>query len=103
MPKLIDPQQKGFIKGQHIQHNILAFKLGREYIKFTRQLASFLKLDFVKAYDCLEHSFLLETLTALGFSTLVTSLLLGLIIGGLSKVHFNGLFTNDFPLSRGVQ
>lgn len=57
MPHIVDYQQTGFIKGYHIQDNILAFKLGKEFVKRTRQLACFLKLDFVKAYDHLEHIF----------------------------------------------
>lgn len=63
-----------------------------------RLLAIFLKLDFLKAYDQLNHKFLKEILLALGFGPLLVMLILGLVCNGSAKVHANGLFTPEFEL-----
>lgn len=73
----------------------------KEYVLWKKLLAIFLKLDFLKAYDRLNHIFLKVVLFALGFSPLIISLILGLVCNGSAKVHANCLFTLEFELGRG--
>lgn len=63
----VDKERTGFIKGYKIIDNILALKIGKEYVKFKKLLTLVLKLDFMKAYDRLDHFFLRDVLGALGF------------------------------------
>lgn len=46
---LVDLQQIGFIRGCKILDNILAFKVGKDFVKAKKLLALVLKLDFLKA------------------------------------------------------
>lgn len=69
----------------------------------TKQKIALLKVDLVKAHDRVEHIFLWETLTAMGFDKKFIALVRGLIEEGFSKVHFNGLFTMGIPLFKGVR
>lgn len=62
-----------------------------------------LKLDFMKAYDRLDHQFLRDVLAAMGFSNVFISLAMGLVCNGSSKVHMNGLFTDEIMLCREVR
>jgi hypothetical protein len=50
-----------------------------------------------------EHQFLWDVLAAMGFSSEFILLVRGLITDSTSKVHSNGLFTNRFPIERGVK
>ncbi|KAL3693853.1 hypothetical protein R1sor_007504 [Riccia sorocarpa] len=62
---LIDDEQTGFISGRSIMDNIVCAKLSQDYAEETREPAIFCKLDFVKAFDRVQHEFLWETLRAM--------------------------------------
>ncbi|KAL3696875.1 hypothetical protein R1sor_010951 [Riccia sorocarpa] len=102
-PQLVDPQQTGFIHGRSITNNLLTLKLGTDWARITNQKYMFIKLDFVKAYDRIEHSFLLATLETLGFSEESVTLFRGVTTRGMSKVHINQDFTERFSMQRGVR
>lgn len=103
IPSLVDEQQTGFVPGRSILDNLLAFRLGEDWVKITKQLVALLKLDFIKAFDKVAHIFLWETLYAMGFDAHFILMLKGLVEDGTLKVHFNGIFTMDIPLQRGVR
>lgn len=103
MRTLVDLQQIGFIVGRKTLDNILAFRVGREYVCWKRILAIFLMLDFQKAYDRLAHVFIWETLHAMGFSELFVGLVQGLMREGSSKIHVNSSFSREVSLMRGVR
>src|SRR5450759_353309 len=85
------------------KNNLMAYKLAEEFVKLTHQDALMLKVDFQKAYDRVEHCFLWETMLAMGFNVRIITFIQGLIMYGNSKVHFNGLFTPEIALERGVR
>ncbi|KAL3702106.1 hypothetical protein R1sor_020128 [Riccia sorocarpa] len=103
MPDLVDVQQAGFIKGRSIVSNLLGLELGNDWAKISDQSCMFLKLDFVKAYDRVEHHFLLRTLQQYGFSEDSMHIFKGLITKGKDKVHINQDFTTTFDIARGVR
>lgn len=59
IPTVIDSQQAKFINDHSIQNNFLAYKFAKKLVHQTNQLEIFLKLDVVKAYDCLYTCFCL--------------------------------------------
>lgn len=58
---LVDEEQTGFITGRRIQDNILAFGVGRDFVKAKRLHALFVMWDFLKAYDRTTHFFVGDT------------------------------------------
>lgn len=103
VPDLVDGEQTGFVAGRSIQDNLLTFKLCQELAIKYKIPAIVLKVDFVKAYDRLEHKFLWDTLVAMGFDLGVVALIRGLVENSTSRVHFNGMFTEEIQLDRGVR
>lgn len=100
---LISPQQTGFVLGWNILHNISLAWLTKDWLQHTKTLALFLQLDFEKAFDRIEHSYIWETMECLGFSGKFLELTKALILDAFSKVHVNGLFTDQIPVTRGVR
>ncbi|KAL3675613.1 hypothetical protein R1sor_025561 [Riccia sorocarpa] len=103
MPKLVDDLQTGFIAGRTIASKLLSLRLGHDWAKLTGQRCIFLQLDFVKAYDRLEHKFMWQTLQKMGFSDRSINLIKGLAQGGLAKIHINEDFSRELPIQRGVR
>lgn len=102
MHSLVDLEQYGFIKGHKILDNILAFNVGRDFVKAKKLRDFLLKLEFWKAYDRLDHFFLVVVLKVMGFSDHFIMLIKGLVCNGTSKVHLKGIFTGEIELGRGV-
>jgi hypothetical protein len=44
IPEIVDGQQKGFVKGRSIHDIILAYRIGQEYVKATKQKAFFCEI-----------------------------------------------------------
>lgn len=93
VPGLVDGQQTGFVKGRCITDNLLTWKLGQEHGQATLQDILYIKLDFAKAYDRIDHSFLWDTLKKMRLDPFVIE----------AKVLVNELFIEAFPLERGVR
>lgn len=100
---LVDQEQTGFITGRHIQDNILAFRIGKEFVRAKRLRVMLVMWDFLKAYDRTAHIFLWQIMEAMGFSPLFIKLVQGLVLGGSSTVHANNLFSREVDLFRGVR
>ncbi|KAL3684628.1 hypothetical protein R1sor_002650 [Riccia sorocarpa] len=101
IPRLDDEEQTGFVEGRNIVDNIISLKLGQDIAEATKQATLFCKLDFVKAFDRIEHIYLWDTLEAMNFHPRFIQLLKRLIATGRSKVRVNGELTDSFPLERG--
>ncbi|KAL3695873.1 hypothetical protein R1sor_009949 [Riccia sorocarpa] len=86
-----------------IMDNIVCAKLSQDYAEERQQPAIFCKLDFVKAFDRVQHEFLWDTLRSMHFSPEFIALVRTLVAEGSAKVHFNGVFTKSFKLTRGVR
>ncbi|KAL3675635.1 hypothetical protein R1sor_025583 [Riccia sorocarpa] len=103
IPKLIDKQQTGFVMGRRITDNVLSVKLGQEWEEWTSQNILFVKLDFIKAYDRVDHAFLWRTLECQGFDKEFIALVQGLAKEGSARVHVNAAFTQSIKVGRGVR
>ena len=51
LPKLISPEQLGFVEGRHILDGVILFHEVLHLLKSMRQLGMMIKLDIGKAYD----------------------------------------------------
>lgn len=86
-------QQTGFVKDRYITDNLIVVKLAQEHANLMQQDIILLKLDFEKAFDCVDHSFLWATLHVMNLNPHVLTLIQGLITNVEAKVHVNGFFT----------
>ncbi|KAL3680548.1 hypothetical protein R1sor_023504 [Riccia sorocarpa] len=103
LPGIIDLQQTGFVTGRSIVDNVMSLRLAQEWAGVTRQDSIFVKLDFQKAYDRVSHSYLWDTLAALGMDVDSVLLIQGLVTNASALIHFNGGFSEEFPVGRGVR
>ncbi|KAL3681828.1 hypothetical protein R1sor_024784 [Riccia sorocarpa] len=85
IPKLVDEEQTGFVEGRFISINILCLQLSQELAEKTNQPSLFCKLDFIKAFDRVDHNYLWRTLQAMKFDSRFITLLKGLVGHGSSK------------------
>ena len=67
LPDLIHPSQNGFIKGGSIQDGVRTVKDILEFTKLTDRSGIFLAIDFEKAFDSLNRSFLFKALEKFNF------------------------------------
>ena len=103
LPKLISDDQTGFIKGRCISENI---RLLDSVIKFTEGKkipGLLLSLDFEKAFDTLEWSFINKTLQHFGFGPSLLNWIKLFYCNIESCILNNGWASNFFKRSRGVR
>lgn len=67
LDQLVAETQSGFIKDRHISNNVRLILDLLDYADFVHSKAMILFLDLYKAFDTLEHGFLLQTLRLFGF------------------------------------
>lgn len=60
-------------------------------------------LDSEKTFDRVEHSFIWAILEKMGLGGIFLKLVQGLLSEAISKVHINGSFMEETPLTRGVR
>ncbi|KAL2623319.1 hypothetical protein R1flu_003524 [Riccia fluitans] len=96
-------QQKGFIQGRKITNSVLNFLLCQEWAEKSQQEMIFIKMDFEKSYDQVNHNYLWQVMEATGFDPKFIQLTKGLVEGSTSKLHVNGRFSQEIPIERGVK
>ncbi|KAL2620271.1 hypothetical protein R1flu_000476 [Riccia fluitans] len=103
LPEIVDTQQKGFIQGRKLTDSVLNFLLCQEWVEKCQQEMLFIKLDFEKAYDWVNHKYLWQVMETTGFDLKFIQLTKGLVEGSTSKIHMNGRFSQEFLIERGVK
>lgn len=63
----------------------------------------FLKLDFKKVFDRVEHQYIFVVLERIGLKGTFLKLVRGLLLVATSKVHVNGRLMEEIDIMRGVQ
>ena len=69
LPNLVHTDQTGFIKGQYIGENIRLITGIMEHTKSESIPGILVSLDFQKAFDSLEWSFMMKTLDLFNFGS----------------------------------
>ena len=103
LPKLINPDQTGFVKGRYIGQNIRLLTDVLEQTKRQNIPGILLLLDFRKAFDSLEWPFIQQTLSVFNFGESIKRWISILYAKSESSVLNNGFCTESFPLSREVR
>jgi hypothetical protein len=100
--KLIHPNQTTFMKGGNIMSGIMILHEILHETKRKKQMGVILKLDFKKAYDKVNWSFLFECLSARGFDDQWCRWLKKVVMGGTVSVKLNNLIGPYIKSYKGV-
>jgi len=103
LPKLINHDKTGFIKGRYIGENIRLIIDAIEYTKAHKIPGILVSLDFRKAFDSLEWPFMMRTLDAFNFGTSIKKRVSTFCKNIESASLNNGFLTKWFRPSRGVR
>jgi hypothetical protein len=103
LPSIIRPSQTGFVEGRCILDNTFLAQEAQDWAEESNQDLVLLLLDFEKAFDRIEWSFLFEALAKLGFCSQWIRWVSSLYKSALSAIKLNGVEGNTFPLGRSVR
>jgi len=99
---LVNSDQTGLIKGRSITNNIQRLEDLLELVRRHQPSAVVALLDYEKAFDRVDHDFLLAVLGKMGFPTRFVDTVRCLYKGRRSKILVNGSLTSPFDINRGV-
>ncbi|KAK5775934.1 hypothetical protein PVK06_043890 [Gossypium arboreum] len=104
-PKLIAPEQTGFLAGRNITDNIV---IAQEVIHFVmskqknrRWMA--IKIDLEKTYDRVRWDFIDSSLQAVDIPNFLLNVIMSAISSSTMQVFWNGVPTPKFRPARGVR
>ena len=100
---LISPDQTGFLKGRYIGQNIRLVNDVVEQTKIQNIPGIRVQLDFCKAFDTIEWSFIKRSLALFNFGDSIQQWVSTFYSNSESAVLNNGFCTKFFKLSRGVR
>ena len=103
LPNLVHTDQTGFIKGRYIGENIRLIIDIMEHTKSESIPGILVSLDFQKAFDSLEWSFMMKALDIFNFGTSIKRWISTFYTNIESAAINNGFLTNWFRPSRGVR
>jgi hypothetical protein len=100
---IVSDSQSAFVKGRQILNGILvANEVVDEARRCKKELLLF-KVDFEKAYDSIDWSYLNEVMLKMGFPTLWRKWINECIGTATASVLVNGSPTDEFPMERGLR
>ena len=100
---LIHPNQNGFIKGRSIVDGVRTIEDVLEFAQFTDCSGVLLTVDFERAFDSLNHTFLLKVLKKYNFRINFLQRIKTFYTNVSSCVLNNGFTTDLFPIRCGVR
>ena len=103
LPSLIHEDQTGFISGRFIGDNIRLIYDIINYLTNSNSPGLLLNLDFEKAFDSLEWSFLFKVLKAFGFKDGICNWVKTFYKNIKSVMSVNGLISSWFNVTRGCR
>ncbi len=103
LPKLINDNQTGYVKGRNISENIRTIADILEYLKDNSQPGILINIDFEKAFDSLNWEFLLATLEKFNFGPSFIHWVEILYKNISSCIINNGHTSGFFKVGRGVR
>lgn len=101
--KIVAPTQAYSVPERDICDTICTIRDVVEYMKETEQGGIVLALDFNKAFDRVEHSFMFKVIRKFGFGERFLKWLSLLYSGARGKVKVNGVLTDAFKIERSVR
>ncbi|KAJ1161342.1 hypothetical protein NDU88_001829 [Pleurodeles waltl] len=103
MPTLVHPDQCGFMPTRSTRHCIRRLHLALAYRKtLSHTPLALLLLDFEKAFDTVDWSYLEHVLQRNGFGPKFRGLVRLLYSNLTARVQVNGVISDPFPIGRGT-
>ena len=103
LPSVINYDQSGYLKNRYIGQNIRLLEDVSTYTNFYNLPGIIFSIDFEKAFDSINWSFLLKTLKCFNFGTKFISYIRTMYNNIESTVINNGTSDKFFKLHRGVR
>ncbi|XP_071709245.1 uncharacterized protein [Rutidosis leptorrhynchoides] len=103
IPGLIGDEQSAFISNRYILDGVLIALESLEDLKSRNQKSFIFKVDFKKAFDCLDWDFLSSTMSSMGFGAKWVKWILSCLNSTSISVLINGSPTDQFFPKRGVR
>jgi len=102
-PRLIHPDQSGFIPNRSIFDPIRLAKMMIEYADISEEDGALIALDQEKAYDRISHDYLIETLQTFNLPNMFINTVKALYSNTHTRVAINGMLSEPFKVTRGVR
>ena len=103
IPSIISDDQTAYVKSRYIGQNIRLIQDIIEHNKINNSSGILMFIDFEKAFDSLEHSFLFETLKKFNFGNDFIKWIKTLYTSSSVCVKNNGYIFDFFSLNRAVK
>ena len=103
LEEIISPSQMGYVQGRDINFNNRIMRAALNKCKAENLDYIITSLDAQKAYDSVDHSYLLRTLEAYNFPEEFISTIDILNSNMIAQVQVNGFISDLFKISRGVK
>ena len=103
LPGLINSDQTGFVKGRYIGENILRLINIMDHVEEEEIPALLVNVDFEKAFDLLEITFVDQCLKKMNFGDSIRNWVNIFYVDSSSCVLNNGWTTDRFRLTRGAR
>lgn len=100
---ILSDVQKCSNSGHNIFQATLSLKDRIAQLKASRRSGKLVSFDLDSAFDRVDHRFLFNTLTDLGFNTDMVTLLANIAAGSSSRLLVNGHLSPPFPIQRSVR
>ena len=101
--KLTSNEQAAFVKGRLLQDNTNMIAQAIEYSCKHKRQAQLFSIDFQKAFDSLEHSYLWEVMKSMNFGEGFIAMIKSLYYRAESTVMNGGVTVGYFPLQRAAR
>lgn len=102
LSEIIGDDQSAFLHGRFILDNIMLTHETIDWARHSQHDLIFLKLDFRKAYDRVDWTFLFDAMAKLGFPDGFVQMVKLLFKEASNHVNVNGRLSPAFPINRGV-
>lgn len=103
LPQLISPNQTAFVHGRQISENFVSTREILQHVSAKGNPAIFAKIDFKKAFDTVEWSFLVNVMRTRGFPKRWIVWMNTIWNTSSSKVSINGEDSEPFTHKRGLR
>lgn len=103
LPEVIDADQTGFLAGRYINENNLLTAQVIEHAKKTGDEGLIVCVDFEKAFDSLDHQFILNALSYFGFGRKFICYIKTMLTGFSATIMHAGKLLDFFELQRGAR